>query len=215
MRTAAARRDLQLLELPEDPEWRMEVDPLRLSIRTRLSELLMRALETEKARTDGPGPLKKAYEPVALANAIECAMFRHFPPIARSLPVSELSKLPPTGDYRLFYRNLKAALINPGNAELRQNVLGNETTADELVTFTVEQLESPEQREQRKVSADFYRRAANPTSGDENYTMSDEFFCTSCKKRNCGYYQKQTRSADEPMTAFVKCFTCGKNWREA
>lgn len=28
------------------------------------------------------------------------------------------------------------------------------------------------------------------------------------------YYEKQTRSADEPMTVFGTCLDCGKKWRQ-
>ena len=43
---------------------------------------------------------------------------------------------------------------------------------------------------------------------------SDQFLCRLCKKRNCTYYQMQTRSADEPITTFVKCLNCHNSWRE-
>jgi transcription elongation factor S-II len=42
---------------------------------------------------------------------------------------------------------------------------------------------------------------------------TDEFKCGRCKERKCSYYQLQTRSADEPMTTFVTCLNCGKNWK--
>lgn len=42
---------------------------------------------------------------------------------------------------------------------------------------------------------------------------TDEFKCSRCKQRQCTYYELQTRSADEPMTVFVTCLTCGKRWR--
>ena len=42
---------------------------------------------------------------------------------------------------------------------------------------------------------------------------TDEFCCYKCKKRQCTYYQLQTRSADEPMTTFVTCLHCGNRWR--
>lgn len=42
----------------------------------------------------------------------------------------------------------------------------------------------------------------------------DGFFtCHRCKSKKTTYYQLQTRSADEPMTTFVSCLNCGKNWK--
>ena len=45
------------------------------------------------------------------------------------------------------------------------------------------------------------------------YAATDEFHCSKCKKNLCTYYQLQTRSADEPMTTFVTCLSCGNNWK--
>jgi transcription elongation factor S-II len=42
----------------------------------------------------------------------------------------------------------------------------------------------------------------------------DGFFkCGRCKSIKTTYFQMQTRSADEPMTVFVSCLNCGKNWK--
>ncbi|KAK3996484.1 hypothetical protein QBC44DRAFT_304440 [Cladorrhinum sp. PSN332] len=35
-----------------------------------------------------------------------------------------------------------------------------------------------------------------------------------CDGNEAAYYQVQIRSADEPMTTFYKCMTCGERWRE-
>lgn len=43
---------------------------------------------------------------------------------------------------------------------------------------------------------------------------TDMFKCGKCGKRQCTYYEMQTRSADEPMTIFVRCLNCGKRWRQ-
>jgi transcription elongation factor S-II len=43
---------------------------------------------------------------------------------------------------------------------------------------------------------------------------TDQFFCGRCHKRQCTYYELQTRSADEPMTIFITCLNCGKHWRQ-
>jgi len=42
---------------------------------------------------------------------------------------------------------------------------------------------------------------------------TDGFTCRKCKSKECSYYQLQTRSADEPMTTFVTCITCGSRWK--
>ena len=43
---------------------------------------------------------------------------------------------------------------------------------------------------------------------------TDQFLCKRCHKRECTYYEMQTRSADEPMTIFINCLNCGQNWRQ-
>jgi hypothetical protein len=43
---------------------------------------------------------------------------------------------------------------------------------------------------------------------------TDMFRCPRCGKRQCTYYEQQTRSADEPMTIFVRCLNCSKQWRQ-
>jgi len=45
-------------------------------------------------------------------------------------------------------------------------------------------------------------------------SMTDAFLCRKCKKRECSYYEVQTRSADEPMTVFVTCLNCKARWRQ-
>ena len=42
---------------------------------------------------------------------------------------------------------------------------------------------------------------------------TDNFTCHKCKSKECSYYQLQTRSADEPMTTFVTCISCGARWK--
>ena len=39
------------------------------------------------------------------------------------------------------------------------------------------------------------------------------FACVRCKSKKTTYYQLQTRSADEPMTTYVSCLSCGRNWK--
>lgn len=42
---------------------------------------------------------------------------------------------------------------------------------------------------------------------------TDNYTCRKCKSNKCSYYQLQTRSADEPMTTFITCISCGNRWK--
>ena len=42
---------------------------------------------------------------------------------------------------------------------------------------------------------------------------TDAFKCRKCGSRETTYSQAQLRSADEPMTTFVACISCGNRWK--
>lgn len=44
--------------------------------------------------------------------------------------------------------------------------------------------------------------------------MTNMFKCSKCKKRECTFYELQTRSADEACTIFIRCVNCGHSWRQ-
>ena len=44
-------------------------------------------------------------------------------------------------------------------------------------------------------------------------SMTNDFKCGKCKKRECVYQELQVRSADEPMTIFITCLNCGHKWK--
>lgn len=49
---------------------------------------------------------------------------------------------------------------------------------------------------------------------NKEVAMTDMFKCGRCKKRECTFIEAQTRSADEPMTLFIRCVNCGNSWRQ-
>lgn len=56
------------------------------------------------------------------------------------------------------------------------------------------------------MQADYYRK---------NLKLSNtEFTCGKCKSNKIFSEQKQTRSADEPMTTFLTCQDCGNKWKQ-
>ena len=44
--------------------------------------------------------------------------------------------------------------------------------------------------------------------------ISGVFQCGKCKSWKTRHSEAQTRSADEPMTVFVRCFGCGAHWKQ-
>jgi transcription elongation factor S-II len=60
---------------------------------------------------------------------------------------------------------------------------------------------------------DAIKREAKMLEVDKS-AATDMFRCSKCGKRECTYYEMQTRSADEPMTQFIRCLNCGKQWRQ-
>ncbi|KAJ5321175.1 hypothetical protein N7476_004177 [Penicillium atrosanguineum] len=54
--------------------------------------------------------------------------------------------------------------------------------------------------------------------GKEEFANADSV-ATQCPAEHCNgdrayFFQLQIRSADEPMTTFLKCTSCGARWRE-
>ena len=47
----------------------------------------------------------------------------------------------------------------------------------------------------------------------QQVSMSEFIFCGKCKKNKISYFEKQMRSADEPMNAFYTCLSCGHRWK--
>jgi transcription elongation factor S-II len=65
----------------------------------------------------------------------------------------------------------------------------------------------------KELSIRQYEREKRQLEGNKSMA-TDQFQCKRCGKRECTYYELQTRSADEPMTIFIQCVNCGKHWRQ-
>jgi DNA-directed RNA polymerase subunit M/transcription elongation factor TFIIS len=85
-----------------------------------------------------------------------------------------------------------------------------EISLEELTTFSFSDL-YPELW--KDLSVRQFEREKRLLEGNKSMA-TDQFFCKRCKKRECTYYELQTRSADEPMTIFIQCVNCGKQWRQ-
>lgn len=115
--------------------------------------------------------------------------------------------------YKMHARHI-ASNFNPNsyveNKELFERFNQGEVTFEDIAKMDTyelfpsrwkEQFEKQQIREKRQLEG--------------NRSMAtDMFLCTRCHKRECTYYEMQTRSADEPMTIFITCLNCSKHWRQ-
>ena len=110
--------------------------------------------------------------------------------------------------FRSIYSNLNPKMSVGSKALLKKIKKGEIKTRD--IAFMRHQMLQPEKWQ--KLIDKKIQRDKNLTEVDLS-SATDEFKCYKCKNRVCTYYQLQTRSADEPMTTFVTCMTCGNRWK--
>lgn len=112
------------------------------------------------------------------------------------------------------------------NKSLREDVFMGNLSAESLVTMSSEQLATSEKQQERKASVkklNESRRLDWETANEDKINQmcgikgdllkASLFTCGRCKSTKTTSTQKQTRSADEPMTVFVLCMSCGKRWK--
>lgn len=96
------------------------------------------------------------------------------------------------------------------NKKLLDRYKANEFRFEDLMTWT--ETEVFPERNKELAEKQFQREQRLLEGNKANAT--DQFFCGRCHKRQCTYYELQTRSADEPMTIFIQCVNCGKRWTQ-
>ncbi|CAJ1934413.1 unnamed protein product [Cylindrotheca closterium] len=112
------------------------------------------------------------------------------------------------------------------NVPLACQILLGQIPAENLVKMNSDDLASEEQRaemaKRAKKSTDSKRLDWDRANEDKINEMcgitgdllkASLFTCGRCKSVKTTSTQKQTRSADEPMTVFVLCLNCGNRWK--
>jgi transcription elongation factor S-II len=104
--------------------------------------------------------------------------------------------------------------LNPNsyikNNELSKRFKDGKINLEEITSFTFSDLYPEIWKE---LSIRQFEREKRQLEGNKSMA-TDQFECKRCHKRECTYYELQTRSADEPMTIFIQCVNCGKHWRQ-
>jgi transcription elongation factor S-II len=115
--------------------------------------------------------------------------------------------------YRMIAKTI-AANFHPSsyvkNTELFERWRAGETSFEDICN-----MDSYQMFEARWRDNFVAQQAQEKRQLEGNRAMAtDRFTCTRCWKKECTYYEMQTRSADEPMTIFITCLNCGKHWRQ-
>ncbi|MEE6463983.1 hypothetical protein FKM82_006124 [Ascaphus truei] len=161
------------------------------SIRVKCRELLAVALKT------GDDYITIGADDEELGAQIEEAVFQEFKNT--------------DAKYKNRVRSRIANLKDTKNPNLRRNVLCGNIGPDVFARMSAEDMASDELKEMRKnLTKEAIREHQMAKTGG---TETDLFSCGKCKKKCCTYTQVQTRSADEPMTTFVFCNSCGNRWK--
>ena len=112
------------------------------------------------------------------------------------------------------------------NNALREQVVFGYVQAEDLVKMSVEDLATSEAKHERKTLVEKLSDSRRLDWDQKNEGKINEicgikgellkaslFTCGRCKSTKTTSTQKQTRSADEPMTVFVWCMNCGNRWK--
>lgn len=110
------------------------------------------------------------------------------------------------------------------NIPLTIDILTKERLCKDIVKLPKEQLAAEEVRKQlakewteaeKEVDKSYEKKHKKRFLDSAGIKDSAGYFtCHKCKGRDVSMSQKQTRSADEPMTCFFECNDCGNRWRQ-
>ncbi|XP_067382051.1 transcription elongation factor A protein 2 isoform X3 [Channa argus] len=114
--------------------------------------------------------------------------------------------------YKARLRSRISNLKDQKNPDLRRNVLCGNISPQRIACMSAEEMASAEMKKMREaLTKESIREHQLSKVGG---TETDMFICNKCHGKSCTYTQVQTRSADEPMTTFVLCNSCGNRWKE-
>lgn len=109
----------------------------------------------------------------------------------------------------IYIDHLRTIMNNIKNNNILEKINDN-TITPHVLSFMTHQEMQPERWSkliEDKIKRDKSKYEINMDAA------TDTFTCRKCKQNKCSYYQMQTRSADEPMTTFVSCLSCGNRWK--
>ena len=116
--------------------------------------------------------------------------------------------------YLSKYRSILFNLKNEKNTVFKENVMNNNICTRDIVHMKPEEMFPKvwEDVHQKQLKKEIIRLR---NEGKELEEAVEGFYsCAKCNCKKITYYELQTRSADEPMTAYFTCLNCSNRWKE-
>lgn len=117
--------------------------------------------------------------------------------------------------YAQIYRKVKANLTTtPASKTLFSRLKNKEILPTDIASMRYEDMD-PELTTfiQEEMDLIWKKDRWNPESIPKHQN-NGLLKCGRCGSNNVSYFERQTRSADEPMTVFATCDKCGNKWRQ-
>ena len=115
-------------------------------------------------------------------------------------------------NYKYKALSIKANIVNK-NSNLKERILSGHVITRTIANLTPDQLHITGLWAKTIQSRDNIQLRADMALCLMHTKKHGLFKCSKCKSQKTTYYEMQTRSADEPMTAFIQCLDCGKRWK--
>lgn len=100
------------------------------------------------------------------------------------------------------------------NEELREKILEEKIKPEELILMDTKSLANKKVKEKiEQKTKENFEEMQNDWLKNHSQASEGIYTCKRCGGKKTIQTEMQTRSADEPMTIFVSCLTCGNSWK--
>lgn len=109
---------------------------------------------------------------------------------------------------QIYVDHLRSIYTNLQNKDLLNQVQKGEMKPHEIAFMTHQEMRPDIWKELIEAKS-----KKDMASQSQMEASTDTFTCRKCRQNKCTYMLAQTRSADEAMTCYVQCVTCGNRWK--
>jgi transcription elongation factor S-II len=124
----------------------------------------------------------------------------------------------PAWDNEQVYKHIQTQVSSVGSTISKNSpvlkgwILDKKVKSKDVIEMRPEDL-WPDGPYAKKIEEKIHKDLRKAYLAQEIKNTEGFFTCGRCKSKKTSYYQLQTRSADEPMTTFVTCHQCDRNWK--